>query len=74
MIANVNGRTTGPPTLTDAPERLTPDEYAYHDVVLQEFKAARGAWMSWQRHLAAKYRLQAGDGIAEDGSITRGNR
>ena len=53
------------------PASITADELAYQATVFADVRAAQVALTSWSRHLAAKYQLQQGDNITEDGKILR---
>jgi hypothetical protein len=62
-------------------ERITADELAYHERLVERVKWAQqaqveistidGAFRSWGEHLHAKYKLGEGDGVDESGVITR---
>lgn len=52
-------------------EHLTDDELAFHRKVVADIKAAQAAWSSWSQHIAGKYELKDGEGVAEDGTIHR---
>lgn len=62
-------------------ERITDDEMAYHAEIVAEVQWAteaqakiaqtEAAFRSWAEHLHKKYGLDAGEGVAEDGTINR---
>lgn len=55
----------------ETPERLSADELAYHQFVLNEYRARQSALDSWMFFLANKHRLAPTDRIQEDGTICR---
>lgn len=62
-------------------ERISADEMVYHTKIVErakwaqqaqaEIKAIEAAFRSWGEHLHAKYDLALGDGVDENGIITR---
>lgn len=56
---------------TDQVERISTDEMAYHNQVLNTARAAQAAFQSWASFLANKYKIGQNDRINEDGTISR---
>jgi hypothetical protein len=54
-----------------APKRITADELSYHRQVVAQIAQALAARDSWAGHLTAKYQLQPGDSVNDDGTIVR---
>lgn len=52
-------------------ERLSDDELAYHQELIERVKAAQAAWNSWAAWLARKYAIGEHDAITEQGEISR---
>lgn len=53
------------------PERISPDDMAYHVRVVEQLEQAQVVYQSWANHLLTKYQLQGSDSISKYGIITR---
>ena len=57
---------------SETPERLTPEELAYHRRANMLIERATAVWQHWSAYLTESRRLSQWDAIDEEGRICRG--